>query len=71
MEAIHTNTHNDSSSIANETSDKITRKIGNETRQVRTHTWAPDTFPKLKSLQDLSIRVNPEVTEEVMHHASL
>jgi hypothetical protein len=25
---------------------------------------------KLKSLQDLSIRVNPEVTEEVMHHAS-
>jgi hypothetical protein len=40
-------------------------------RQVRTHTWAPGTSPKLKSLQDLSIRVNPEVTEEVMHHASL
>jgi hypothetical protein len=38
---------------------------------VRTYTWAPDTSPKLKSLQDLSIRVNPEVTEEVMHHASL
>jgi hypothetical protein len=40
-------------------------------RQVQTHTWAPGTSPKLKSLQDLSIRVNPEVTEEVMHHASL
>jgi hypothetical protein len=26
---------------------------------------------KLKSLQDLSIRVNLEVTEEVMHHAGL
>jgi hypothetical protein len=40
-------------------------------RQVRTHTWAPGTSPKLKYLQDLSIRVNPEVTEEVMHHAGL
>jgi hypothetical protein len=29
------------------------------------------TSPKLKSLQDLSIRVNHEVTEEVMHHAGL
>jgi hypothetical protein len=37
-------------------------------RQARTHTWAPGTSPKLKSLQDLSIRVNLEVTEEVMHH---
>jgi hypothetical protein len=40
-------------------------------RQVRTHTWAPDISSKLKSLQDLSIRVNPEVTKEVMHHAGL
>jgi hypothetical protein len=53
------------------TSDEITGKAGNEMRQVRTHTWALDTSPKLKSLQDLSIRVNPEVTEEVMHHAGL
>jgi hypothetical protein len=53
------------------TSDKITEKAGNEKRRVRTHTWAPDTSPKLKSLQDLSIRVNPEVTEEVVHHAGL
>jgi hypothetical protein len=52
------------------TNDKITGKTRNEMRQVRTHTWAPDTFPKLKYLQDLSIRVNPEVTEEV-HHADL
>jgi hypothetical protein len=40
-------------------------------RQVRTHIWAPGTSRKLKSLQDLIIRVNPEVTKEVMHHADL
>jgi hypothetical protein len=53
------------------TSDEITRKAENETRQVRTHTWAPGTSLKLKSLQDLSIWINPEVTEEVMHHVGL
>jgi hypothetical protein len=53
------------------TSDKITGKAGNKMRQVRTRTWAPSTSPKLKSLQNLSIRVNPKVTEEVMHHAGL
>jgi hypothetical protein len=53
------------------TNDEITRKAGNVKRQVRTHTWAPGTSPKLKSLQDLSIRVNPKVTEEVVHHAGL
>jgi hypothetical protein len=53
------------------TNDEITGKAGNEMRQAWTHTWAPGTSPKLKSLQDLSIRVNPEVTEEVMHHAGL
>jgi hypothetical protein len=68
MEAIYTSTHDDRSSIDNETSDMITGKTGNETRQARTHTWTLNTSPKLKSLQDLSIRVNPEVTEEVMHH---
>jgi hypothetical protein len=71
MEAIYTSTHDDSSGTANETSDKITAKTGNGMRQARTHTWAPGTFTKLKSLQDLSIRVNPEVTEEVVHHAGL
>jgi hypothetical protein len=40
-------------------------------RQVRTNTWAHGTSPKLKSLQDLSIRVNPKVTKEVMHHTIL
>jgi hypothetical protein len=40
-------------------------------RQVRTHTWAPGISPKLNFLQYLNIRVNPEVTEEVMCHAGL
>jgi hypothetical protein len=53
------------------TSDETTGKAGNEMRQPRTHTWAPDTSPKLKSLQDLSIRDNPEVTKDVVHHAGL
>jgi hypothetical protein len=50
------------------TCDEIT---GNKTRQVRTHTWAPDTSPKLKYLQDLIIRINSEVTKEVAHHAGM
>jgi hypothetical protein len=49
------------------TNDGMTGKTGNGMRQVRTHTWEPDTSHK----QDLSIRVNPEVTKEVMHHAVL
>jgi hypothetical protein len=53
------------------TSDEITRKAGNEMKQVQTHTWAPGTSPNLMSSLDLSIRVNPKVTEEVVHHASL
>jgi hypothetical protein len=40
-------------------------------RQARTHTWAPGTSPKLKYLQDLNIRVNPKVIEEVVHHAGM
>jgi hypothetical protein len=32
------------------TSDEITGKTGNKMRHVRTHTWAPGTSPKLKSL---------------------
>jgi hypothetical protein len=52
-------------------SDEKTGKAGNEIRQVRTHTWSPGTSPKLNSLHDLSIWVNPEVIKEVMHHASL
>jgi hypothetical protein len=53
------------------TSDEITGKAGNKIRQARTHTWAPGTSRKPKSMQDLSIRVNPEVNEEVVHHAGL
>jgi hypothetical protein len=71
MKAIHTITHDDSSDTASKTSDKIIDKTGNEMRQARTHTWALDTSPKHKSLQNLSIRVNPKVSEEVMHHAGV
>jgi hypothetical protein len=51
------------------TNDEITEKARNKMRQART--WAPGTSPKLKSLQDLSIMVNPKVTEEVIHHAGV
>jgi hypothetical protein len=71
MEAIFTSTNDNSSGTANETSDRITGKTGNEMRQERTHIWPSNTSPKHKSLQDLTIRVNPKVTEEVMHHAGL
>jgi hypothetical protein len=72
METILTSNHgNGSDTTTGKTSDKITGKAGNEMRQVRTHTWAPDISPMLKSLQDLSIRVNPKVTEQVMHHVGL
>jgi hypothetical protein len=53
------------------TSDKITGKSRIKMRHVHTHTWVVDTSPKLKSLKDLSTRVNPKVTEKVMHHPSL
>jgi hypothetical protein len=55
----------------NETSDKITGKLGMEWDNWGLIPGHPTSPPKLKSLQDLSIRVNLEVTEEVMHHASL
>jgi hypothetical protein len=71
MEAFHTSIHDDNNGMANETSDKITGKTENEMRQASTHNWVPGTSPNLKSLQDLSIKVNPKVTEEVMYHASL
>jgi hypothetical protein len=53
------------------TSDEITGKARNGTRKARTHTSAPDISPKLKSLQDLCIRVNPKLSKEIVHHASL
>jgi hypothetical protein len=42
--------HDDSSGTANETSDKITAKTGKKMRQAMTHTWAPGTSHKLKTL---------------------
>jgi hypothetical protein len=71
LEAIQASNHDNGGGTTNETSDEITEKTRNEMRQARTHTWAPDISPKLRSLQDLSIRVNPKVTEEVAHHAGL
>jgi hypothetical protein len=71
LEAIHSSIQHNGNGTTNETSDKITRKDGNGMRQVMTHTWTPGISPKLKTLQDLSIRVNPKVTEEIMHHAGL
>jgi hypothetical protein len=73
MEAIHTSTHDDSSGTASETSDKITEKTGmkRDKQGLIPGHLASGTSPKLKSLQDLSIRVNLEVTDEVMHHAGL
>jgi hypothetical protein len=71
MEAIHTSAHDDNNGIANDAGDKVTRKTGNKMIQARTHIWAPDTSSKLKSLQHLSIRVNPKVTKEAMHYAGL
>jgi hypothetical protein len=71
VEEIQTNNHNNGCGTTNETSDEITGKIRNKMRQAMTHTWAPGTSPKLKYLQDLSIRVNPKVTKEVVQHAGL
>jgi hypothetical protein len=51
MEALLTSNHdNDSDMTDGKTSDEITGNAWNETRQVRIHTWAPGTSPKLKSL---------------------
>jgi hypothetical protein len=53
------------------TSDEITGKARNKMRHVRTHMWASGTSLKLKSLQDSTIRFNPEVIKVVVHHAGL
>jgi hypothetical protein len=71
VEEIHSSNQDNGSGTPNETSDKISRKAENGMRQARTHTWAPGISLKLKFLQDLSIRVNPEVTKEVVHHTGL
>jgi hypothetical protein len=68
LEAIQATDHDNGSGT---TSDEITEKTWTKMRQARTHTWAPDISPKFNYLQDLSIQVNFEVTEEVMHHAGL
>jgi hypothetical protein len=57
--------------VDNKTSDEMTRKWGiGQTRQplIPEH---PGYSPKLKSLQDLSIRFEAMVTEEVVDDAGL
>jgi hypothetical protein len=71
LEAIQASNHDNGNGITNKISDEITGKTWNETRQAKTHTWAPSTSPKLKSLKDLNIRVNPKETEAVVHHVGM
>jgi hypothetical protein len=67
MEAVHTSTHDDSSGIPNETSDMITWKLGTKQDKQGLIPGHPAPPPSL----NLSIRVNPEVIKEVVHHAGL
>jgi hypothetical protein len=57
--------------VDNKKSDEMTRKMGNMTNKATTHTRATQLLPKLKSLQDLSIRFKDMVTEEVIDDVSL
>jgi hypothetical protein len=57
--------------VDNKACDEMARKMGNMTNRVATHTEHPGYSPKLKSLQDLSIRFEAMVTEEVVDDASL
>jgi hypothetical protein len=57
--------------VDNKTSDEMTRKMGTRTNRATTHTGAPQLLHKLKSLQDLSIRFEAMVTEEVVDDAGL
>jgi hypothetical protein len=57
--------------VDNKTSDEMTRKWGTEqTEQPLIHEH-PGYSPKLKSLQDLSIRFDAVVTEEVVDDTGL
>jgi hypothetical protein len=49
--------------VDNKTSDEMTRKMENRTNRSTTHTKHPGYSPKLKSLQDLSIRFEAMVIE--------
>jgi hypothetical protein len=57
--------------VDNKKSDEMTRKMGNRTNRATTHTYAPRLHPKLKSLQDLSIKFEAMVTKEVVVDADL
>jgi hypothetical protein len=57
--------------VDNKTSDEITRKMGNMTNRATTHTEHPGYSPKFKSLQELGIRFEAMVTEDVVDDAGL
>jgi hypothetical protein len=58
--------------VDNKTSDEMTRKKGEQDkRSNHSYLSTPATPPKLKSLQDLSIRFEAIVTEEVVDDVSL
>jgi hypothetical protein len=57
--------------VDNKTSDKMTRKWGIGQIKQPLIPEHPDYFPKLKSLQDLRIRFEAIVTEEVVDDAGL
>jgi hypothetical protein len=57
--------------VDNKTSDEMTRKMGNMTNRATIHTEHPSYSLKLKYLQDLGIRFEAMVTEEVVDDAGL
>jgi hypothetical protein len=57
--------------LDNKTSDKMTRKWGTGQTEQPLIPKHPGYSPKLKSLQDLSIKFEAMVTEEVVDDASL
>jgi hypothetical protein len=70
MEAILTSSHDNIGDMTNEQDKWRDNWKSWEWNETSEDSYLR-TSPKLKSLQDLSIRVNPEVSEEVMHHAGL
>jgi hypothetical protein len=57
--------------VENKTSDEMTRKWGTGQTEQPLIPEHPSYSPKLKSLQDLSIRFEAMVTEEVVDDAGL
>jgi hypothetical protein len=72
MEAILTSSHDNGSNTTNgQDKWRDNWKSWERNKTSEDSYLGTQHLPKLKSLQVLSIRVNPEVTEEVVHHAGL